>query len=117
MPPESCQRRAVFRFQVEVVEGSAKRESTTETDTAWEDFRRHVHGLLENVDIELTYKLTGDTGKASHLATRADFDATMERLCHKALSARSWAVAMEAKNIVSCYILIERRVGTNLCRL
>lgn len=90
----------VFRFQVDVIDGNAKREFSAETDTCWKDFRSCVLGFLENMSVELAYKITGDTGKASHLKTEADFTSAMVRLCQKATTACTRAVGMEIKNIV-----------------
>ncbi|KAF8876599.1 hypothetical protein CPB84DRAFT_1828973 [Gymnopilus junonius] len=97
--PNEEPRPGVFRFQVDVVEGNAKREFTAETDMPWEDFRCLVVGLLENMSIELAYKIPGEPGKASLLKTRPDYEAAMSRVCQKALSARSKPVSIEIKNI------------------
>jgi hypothetical protein len=93
----------VFSFQVDVIDGDAKREFTAETDILWDDFRRRILLYLENVNgsVELAYKITGDTGKASHLKNEDDFRSAMGRLCQKANNARSRAVCLEIRNIVS----------------
>ena len=93
----------VFSFQVDVISSDARREFTAETDIPWEDFQRRILLYLENANgpVELACKVTGDTGKASHLKNEDDFKSAMGRLCHKANNARSRAVCLEIKNIVS----------------
>jgi hypothetical protein len=58
---------------------------------------------LENATgrVELAYKLTGDSGRASQLKNDDDFKAAMARLCQKVGNARSRAVGLEIRNIVS----------------
>lgn len=98
---------SVYTYQVDVVEGSAKREFTAETDMPWLDFRRRAVGLLEYNEIELVYKVTGDSGRPSHLKTEADFNSAMARVCQKALSARSRPVGLEIRNTVSiCHSIL-----------
>ena len=82
---------AVFSFQVDVIGGDSKCEFTAESDVAWEDFHRHVLLYLESATgvVELTCKVTGDIGKASHLKSNEDFKATMTCLCQKASNACS----------------------------
>jgi hypothetical protein len=93
----------VFSFQVDVISNDARREFTAETDIPWEDFRRRVFLYLENANrpVELACKVTGDTGRALHLKSEDDFKSAMGRLCHKANNARSRAVCLEIRNIVS----------------
>ena len=93
---------AVFKFQVDVVSGHAKREFSAVTDMSWMDFRRQVFLHLDSngVPVELAYKVSGDTGKASHLQNEADFETVIGRVYQRASSARTRAVSMEIKNIV-----------------
>jgi hypothetical protein len=69
----------------------------------WEDFECRVLGYLENATrkVELAYKVTGDSGRASQLKNEEDFKAAMARLCQKAGNARSRVVGLEIRNIVS----------------
>ena len=81
----------MFSFQVDVHGPDAKHEFTAETDICWKDFQRRVLVSLENATgkIELAYKFTGDSGRASQLKNEDDFKAVMARLCQKAVNARS----------------------------
>lgn len=94
---------AVFSFQVDVVAGEAKHEFTAETDITWDDFRSRVLVHLDNAmhAVQLACKVSGDTGKLSHLNNVDDFNATIERLRQRAYNARTRAVCLEVKNIVS----------------
>lgn len=106
----------VFKFQVDVVGGDAKREFNAETDIPWEDFRRRVLVHLEDANgpVELACKVTGETGRASHLKNEDDFKSAMGRLCQKANNARSRAVCLEIRNIVSALFQTIRIHENNL---
>ena len=96
---------AVFSFQVDVIGDdarAARREFSVESDISWEDFHRRVLSYLETARgvVELTCKVTGEMGKASHLKGTEDFKAAMTRLCQKANNARSRAVGLKIRNIV-----------------
>ena len=92
----------VFTFQTDVISGDAKRDFSARTDMERDDFRSRVHAYLDGPDksIQLAYKISGDTGKPSHMNNNHDFTAAMTRLTDKARHARSRAVCLEIKNIV-----------------
>jgi hypothetical protein len=96
---------AVFSFQVEVIADGTKREFRAETDMPWEDFHSCVLAFLDSASdkIELVYKFSGDSGKASHLNDAPCFVGVMEHLCQKASNARTRAVGLEVRNAVSIY--------------
>ncbi|KIL54470.1 hypothetical protein M378DRAFT_92482, partial [Amanita muscaria Koide BX008] len=75
-------RPGVFSFQVNVISGEARREFSAETDGSWEDFRQRVVGYLESATgvVKLGYKVSGDTGKPTHLATIDDYRQAMDRI-------------------------------------
>jgi hypothetical protein len=91
-----------------VVTGDAKREFSAETDITWDDFQRRVLVYLENTNqtVQLACKLSSEPGKASHLANINDFNAVIARLRQTASSARTKAVGLEVKNIVSICLQI-----------
>ena len=93
----------VITFQVDVVAGEAKRNFLAETDITWEDFQKRAITYLDTNGqaVQLTCKVTGEPGKASHLGNASEFDAIIGHLCQKASNARSKAVGLEVKNIVS----------------
>jgi hypothetical protein len=95
----------VFSFQVDVLGSDAKCMFSTETDISWEVFRGRVLAYLENTSgrVELAYKFTGESGRASQLKDEGDFTAAMARLCQKAANARSRVVGLEIRNIVSAW--------------
>jgi hypothetical protein len=94
---------AVFTFQVDVVAGEAKRDFLAERDITWEDFRTRTITYLDTNGqaVQLTCKVTGEPGKASHLGNANEFEAVIGRLHQKASNARTKAVGLEVKNIVS----------------
>ena len=94
---------AVFTFQVDVVAGEAKHDFFAQTDIIWEDFRKLAIACLDinGQAVQLTCKVTGETGKASHLGNANEFDAIIGRLRQKASNARTKAVGLEVRNIVS----------------
>ena len=93
----------VFTFQVDVVAGEAKRDFSAETDITWEDFQKRAITYLDTNGqaVQLTCKVTGEPGKASHLGNANKFDAVIGRLRQKASTAGTKAVGLEVKNIVS----------------
>jgi len=81
---------------------------------SWNDFRAHVLKHLENPQaVQLTCKVLGDTGKASYLKDEDDFNTTMERLCQRAMNARTRAVSLEVKNIVCLCLRNESQVDSH----
>lgn len=93
---------AVFKFQVDVISGHAKREFSAVTDMSWMEFRHQVISHLDSHGdpVELAYKVSGDTGKASHLKNEGDYEMAIGRVYQRASNARTRAVGMEIKNIV-----------------
>lgn len=85
-----------------MVSGHAKREFSAVTDMSWMEFRHQVVSHLDsNGDpVELAYKVSGDTGKASHLKNEDDFEMAIGRVNQRASNARTRAVSMEIKNMV-----------------
>ncbi len=69
----------------------------------WENFHEKVLQYLEKAmgEIELACKVSGDTGGAIQMKSEADFKAIMDRVCQRAQNARTRAVSLEIKNIVS----------------
>lgn len=96
----------VFSFQVNIVSGEAKQEFSAKTDMSWKDFQKHVLECLDNPQaMQLTCKVSGDTGKALYLKVEDDFITAMERLCQQAWHARTHAVTLEIKNIIHFRLL------------
>jgi hypothetical protein len=93
----------VFSFQVEVSDGEGRRDFSGETDMMWEIFYKKVLQYLEKAtgEIELACKVSGETGGATQMKSEADFKAIMDRVCQRAQNARTRAVGLEIKNIVS----------------
>ncbi|EGO22327.1 hypothetical protein SERLADRAFT_440352 [Serpula lacrymans var. lacrymans S7.9] len=108
-PPPSTQRvgpnvevrTGVYAFTTSVVNDDSKMDFEATTDMDWVQFRRQVFNLLDGPeqDIQLAYKLSGDTGKPSHMNNHHDFTAVMDRLVNKARVAQTRVVMLEIKNI------------------
>lgn len=96
----------VFSFQVDVSDGEARREFVAETDMTWEVFHAKVLRYLESAagKVELTCKVSGDTGKAGQMKGEEDYRSALERVRQRAQNARTRAVSLEIKNIVSIRI-------------
>ena len=93
----------MFSFQVNIISGEARREFSAETDGSWEDFRCRAIGYLESATgaVKLAYKIVGDAGKPTLLETIDDYQQAMERIVPKAKVARTRAVSIDVKNVVS----------------
>ena len=59
-----------------MVSGYTKHEFSAVTDMSWMEFHHQVVSHLDgNGDpVELAYKVSGNTGKASHPKNKADFE-------------------------------------------
>ena len=51
--------------------------------------------------MKLAYKIVGDAGKPTLLETIDDYQQAMEHIVRKAKVARTWAVSIDVKNVVS----------------
>ncbi|KAM6497032.1 hypothetical protein JOM56_007505 [Amanita muscaria] len=91
----------VFSFQVDVSDGEARQEFVAETDMTWEVFHAKVLRYLESAagKVELTCKVSGDTGKAGQMKGEEDYKSALERVRQRAQNARTRAVSLEIKNI------------------
>jgi hypothetical protein len=94
-----------FSFVVDIVGGKAKCDFSAETDLSWPGFQRCVSVYLRNV-VELTYKVTGDTGGARFLNNANKFKTAMERICQKVYSAHTHAVVLEIRDIVRAHQML-----------
>ncbi|KAI0089837.1 hypothetical protein BDY19DRAFT_905570 [Irpex rosettiformis] len=89
----------VFSFQVVVLTGDRKREFTARTDMEWDDLRDRINAYLDcPANLQLVYKVTGDSGQWIMMASDADFRIAMDRLSARASSARTRPVCLEVKN-------------------
>ncbi|KAM6501941.1 hypothetical protein JOM56_001918 [Amanita muscaria] len=67
----------------------------------WEVFHAKVLRYLESAagKVELTCKVSGDTGKAGQMKGEEDYKSALERVHQRAQNARTRAVSLEIKNI------------------
>ncbi|EGN96715.1 hypothetical protein SERLA73DRAFT_154179 [Serpula lacrymans var. lacrymans S7.3] len=123
-PPPSTQRvgpnvevrTGVYAFTTSVVNDDSKMDFEATTDMDWVQFRRQVFNLLDGPeqDIQLAYKLSGDTGKPSHMNNHHDFTAVMDRLVNKARVAQTRVVMLEIKNILKAFKQLEKATQCEL---
>ena len=93
----------VFHFQTTVFTRDVKQEFNAETDISWEDFADRAKAFLDDTPkpIKLALKITGEAGKPTLILDTTAFRGVMARLVDKAMHARSKAVSVEVKNLVS----------------
>ena len=94
---------SVWSFDVDVVTGNVKRTFTANTSIRWQVLVDEVMINLGDSPkpVQLTCKVTGDTGRMSHLNNVVDWDTILTRLINKVKTARTHAVSLEIKNVVS----------------
>jgi hypothetical protein len=87
---------------VEVIDNNIKHALDAQTDMKWVDFVDKVHDQFgkPHAKVQLVYRI-GDSGVMSYLAHKDDWDKAMEQLRGRIKAARTRAVSMEVKNMVS----------------
>lgn len=83
---------------------STKQVFSAETDMSYEHYRERILNALGDATpqpIQLVYRVSGDGGGYSALTTEDDFEPAMEKVVARARVARSKAVVVEVKNLVS----------------
>ena len=94
----------MWQFLVEVIDGNIRRTFTSQTDVKWEDFIGEVlhHFERPRNEVQVGYRISGDSSATmSYLASEFDWKDAITRLLGKVRSARTRAVSMEIKNMVS----------------
>ena len=101
---------SVWSFDVDVITGTAKRTFTAHTSVRWQVLVDEIMINLGNSPkpVQLVCKITGDTGRMSHLNNVVDWDTILTRLITKVKAARTHAVSLEVKNVVS-FVTCERK--------
>ena len=88
---------------MEVIDDRVKHGFAARTDMSWLDFQdevlQHFAGRLDEVSIG--YRFGGEAGPVSPVDCEADWKNAIARLRDKLLGARTRAVSMEVKNLVS----------------
>ena len=94
---------SVWSFDVDVVTGTAKRTFAAHTSMTWQVL---VDEIMINLGdspkpVQLMCKVTGDTGRMLHLNNVLDWDTIVTHPITKVKTARTSAVSLEIKNVVS----------------
>jgi hypothetical protein len=80
-----------------------RRSFSAHTNMTWMEFvnKAHQHFDVPRAEVSLGYRLNGDTRMMSYLSCESEWNAALARLKEKVLAARTRAVTMELKNMVS----------------
>ncbi|KAI9428500.1 hypothetical protein H4582DRAFT_2091912 [Lactarius indigo] len=91
----------IWEFRVEVVDENIKHTFNAHTDMKWYEFLDEVHRHFEKPrsEVRVGFRISGDAGAMSYLASEYDWDDAIARLMGKVRSARTRAVSMEIKNM------------------
>jgi hypothetical protein len=100
LPLMSC---TVWQFTVEVNNGHVRRTFTAQTNTTWEDFEEEAlrHFEKPRNEVSMAYRVSGDTCAVTYLICEYDWMTALARVKEKVMTARTRAVTMELKNMVS----------------
>ena len=92
----------MWHFVVEVIDNNIKHAFDAQTDIDWVDLLDEVHNQFgkARAEVQLAYRI-GETGVMSCLANKNDWDKALCQLRGRIKAARTRAVSMEIKNIVS----------------
>ncbi|KAI9429411.1 hypothetical protein H4582DRAFT_2089266 [Lactarius indigo] len=91
----------VWEFRVEVIDDNIKHTFNAHTGMKWYELLDEVHRHFERPrsEVRVGYRISGDTGAMSYLASEYDWNDAIARLLGKVRSARTRAVSMEIKNM------------------
>ncbi|KAH9073602.1 hypothetical protein EDB83DRAFT_2516495 [Lactarius deliciosus] len=96
-PRRSCPNKEVSKG----VDGKIKHTFHAQTDMKWRDFLDEVrhHFDYPHREVQVGYRISGEAGAMSYLASENDWDNAIVQLLGKVRSARTRAVSMEIKNM------------------
>jgi hypothetical protein len=96
---------------VHVDEDHVRRTFSAHTNMTWEDFGGRVQKQFDRPrdKVHLGFCISGDARVMSDLACESDWDRALARVKEKILAARTRAVTMEIKDMVSCAYLDRRK--------
>ena len=92
----------MWHFVVVIIDNNIKHSFNAQTDMEWSDIIDEVHSYIRKprAEIQLGYCF-GETGVMTYLADKSDWDKAMCQLQGRIKAARTCAVSMEIKHIVS----------------
>ena len=93
----------VWQFTVEVKDAHIKRMFQARTDMTWQDFSEIAYERFRKPrdDVLIGYKIAGDAGGVTELTSEPEWNNAIIRVMEKINTARTRAVAMEIRNMVS----------------
>jgi hypothetical protein len=96
----------VWQFLVNIIDERVKHSFSVQTNTAWRDFvdMAHQHIDKPRSDVRLGYRISGDTRAMSYLASEYDWDMLLRHVRERVVVARTRAVMVDVKNMVSNWL-------------
>jgi hypothetical protein len=93
----------VWEFNVEVTDDKMKQVFIANTGMSWSDFMKSAYERFNNApdDIRLGYRIRGDMRAMSHLSCEYDWGLALENIKERVNAARTRAVGVELRNVVS----------------
>ena len=104
---------------MEVIDNHIKHAFAARTDVSWLDFQDEVlqHFTRRHDDVSIGYWFGGEAGPVLPVDCEADRKNAIGRLQDKLLGARTHAVSMEVKNLVSNMIQLNNDLLTFVCSM
>lgn len=95
--------RVAWQFMVEVTDDQVMHVFTAHTNMSWQDFDEKAHGHFNKArdGVCLGYRLNGDTRAMSELSCEYHWTTALSRVRDRCIAARTRAVTMELRNMVS----------------
>lgn len=93
----------VWQFDVDIADGNISHTLVVRTDARWTNVLERILDQLDEPRdrIRLVYRIRGDPRGPSNLLCASDWDLVLRRVREKILSARTRAVTVEVKDMVS----------------
>jgi hypothetical protein len=91
----------VWSFEVAVLEDDDRRTFMARSDDDWTSVNNQVLARLDSMEVRLVFRLNVGTRTWSALTCEADWISALARVRERAATARTRAVSMEVKNLVS----------------
>ncbi|KAI9432510.1 hypothetical protein H4582DRAFT_2061704 [Lactarius indigo] len=93
--------KGVWEFRVDVVDENIRHTFNAHTDMKWYEFLDEVYRHFERPrsEVRVGFRISGDAGAMSYLASENDWNNAVARLLGKVRSAQTRAVSMEIKNM------------------
>ena len=104
----------VWQFVVDVTNDRMRNTFIAQTNMTWDNFTEKVYQCIDKPhdDVHMVYRISGDPHVMAYLNCEYEWNTVLHSMREKVQAARTRAVSLEVKNMVSGGSL-HRREGTH----